>query len=281
MTEGDEDEDGDIWEVGSGVPEHLLVLRGEWTAAGLSTMPADRPRAEAGARRAYRVAGARAPDRVLWLDSPVQGAVAVGLLLGAEGDRWWEELRATARGEALWPVVSSLRVGLTGRQEVCSPVLGLTDFGSAGLELSRFLEHHTLRTLTGAVPGWVDGHVRAAWGPHPKKLLVTEAFAGVDAGPEVRSAVARMLGQWEAGDLAYLALAARILGDDRDDPRGCPQVLRSCAAWWPLRDVSVFAERPRRLRRDGFSRGHPPGTAAAEFPDGSVLPAREGADAAG
>lgn len=48
----------------------LEVVREKWLAAGLSTEPADRPRAEAGIRQAYRAANLPEPKIILWCDSP-------------------------------------------------------------------------------------------------------------------------------------------------------------------------------------------------------------------
>lgn len=38
----------------------------KWTRIGLNTDPADRPRAEAGIRSAYRAAGLAEPERIVW-----------------------------------------------------------------------------------------------------------------------------------------------------------------------------------------------------------------------
>ena len=54
----------------------LPVVRDEWLCIGLSTEPANRPAAEAAARLAYERAGLPAPSVVLWLRSPMEGAIA-------------------------------------------------------------------------------------------------------------------------------------------------------------------------------------------------------------
>src|SRR5690606_19368325 len=58
----------------------LSVVRDEWLAVGLSTEPADRSRAEAGVVAAYRAAGLEPPATVIWLDSPLAGAIAAAAI---------------------------------------------------------------------------------------------------------------------------------------------------------------------------------------------------------
>ena len=57
-------------------------FREQWLEIGLSTEPADRPRAEAGVNLAYEAAGLKPPSLVIWLDSPMAGAMGAALLRG-------------------------------------------------------------------------------------------------------------------------------------------------------------------------------------------------------
>lgn len=50
----------------------------KWMAVGLSTEPADRPRAECGIIAAYMAAGLRPPERIIWCDSPMAGTLSRG-----------------------------------------------------------------------------------------------------------------------------------------------------------------------------------------------------------
>ncbi len=63
----------------------LAVVREEWLAHGLSTEPADRPEAEQGVREAYAAADLPAPEHMIWLDSPMAGAIAAARF-AASGD---------------------------------------------------------------------------------------------------------------------------------------------------------------------------------------------------
>ncbi len=53
----------------------LADIRNHWIAVGLSTAPADRPRADAGVRLAYRRAGLFEHIRIVWAASPISGAL--------------------------------------------------------------------------------------------------------------------------------------------------------------------------------------------------------------
>ncbi|MFI9645734.1 DUF6745 domain-containing protein [Streptomyces sp. NPDC052040] len=55
-------------------------MTGEWRARAASTAPADRERAEAGVREAYRRAGLPEPERVVWAGSPRAGVALVRAL---------------------------------------------------------------------------------------------------------------------------------------------------------------------------------------------------------
>ncbi|HYM24953.1 MAG TPA: hypothetical protein VEU08_17170 [Vicinamibacterales bacterium] len=58
----------------------LPVFRDKWIAIGLSTAPAERPKAETAIRLAYRRAGLEEPATLLWLGSPMAGAIGYAFL---------------------------------------------------------------------------------------------------------------------------------------------------------------------------------------------------------
>jgi hypothetical protein len=98
----------------------LPVFRDQWLGVGLSTEPADRPAAEAAARLAYERAGLAPPSIVLWLDSPLAGAIGAAMLAayGVEparaqvrdqvraqvGDQVWAQVWAQV-GDQVWAQV--------------------------------------------------------------------------------------------------------------------------------------------------------------------------------
>ena len=85
-------------------------FREQWLEIGLSTEPADRPRAEAGVKLAYKAAGLKPPSLVIWLDSPMAGAMGAALLRGETkvGKRVWDQVRDQVRaqvGAQVWDQV--------------------------------------------------------------------------------------------------------------------------------------------------------------------------------
>jgi hypothetical protein len=88
----------------------LSAVAGEWAQIVVARGPVDRVAAEAGVRSAYRAAGLEPPETVIWLDSPLAGAVAAGALTGLDidavaRDQMWDQVRAAfeAQGQRLTP----------------------------------------------------------------------------------------------------------------------------------------------------------------------------------
>ena len=54
----------------------------KWTKIGLSTEPADRPRAEAGINLAYKIAGQSGPKKIVWCDSPLSAGLTRAIVIG-------------------------------------------------------------------------------------------------------------------------------------------------------------------------------------------------------
>mgnify|MGYP000676856941 FL=1 len=72
----------------------IPAFRDEWLSHGLSTQPADRPRAEAGVRLAYEAAGLAPPTTFIWLDSPHAGAIGAFLLTQGSSKIFGAQVRA-------------------------------------------------------------------------------------------------------------------------------------------------------------------------------------------
>jgi hypothetical protein len=58
----------------------LATVRDDWTEVGFGADATDRAAAQAGVRLTYRSAGLAPPARVVWLASPLRGAVAAALI---------------------------------------------------------------------------------------------------------------------------------------------------------------------------------------------------------
>jgi hypothetical protein len=80
----------------------LARVRDEWLRIGLATGPADQPAAEEGVRQAYQAAGLPSPARMVWVDSPLAGAIAISMLCALDlsdhvPDLYWRAVRERLR----------------------------------------------------------------------------------------------------------------------------------------------------------------------------------------
>jgi hypothetical protein len=211
-----------------------------WREAASATGPADRAAAEAGIRLAYRLADLAEPERVVWAQSPLEGA-ALALRFTAEGTagasvrdavrtRPWAAERQrlhTALGPAGW----AERWALTGGQ-LWDTTVALAD-----------------RIRTGVIEALTErGEDEAA-----ARLVLLDA----------------VLGQHDAAWLAAF--------DDEPGPlEGVAAVARAAGWWWPYERAVVTAERPVELHRDEAGRLDRGDGPALAFPDGFTLHAWRG-----
>src|SRR5688500_7144590 len=63
-------------------------VRSEWLAQVMSTVPADRPRAEGAVRRLYVAAGFAEPKHMIWFDSPCAASWPIALLVESHDFTW-------------------------------------------------------------------------------------------------------------------------------------------------------------------------------------------------
>ena len=86
----------------------LPLIRDEWLAVGESTQPADREKAVAAAKVAYAMAGLPEPQTVIWLGSPLAGALGYILLERLKGASVqasvWDSVWASVR-DSVWASV--------------------------------------------------------------------------------------------------------------------------------------------------------------------------------
>lgn len=112
--------------------ESFKVWVDEWTAIGRSCEPADRPLAEQGVRDAYAAAKLPAPPIVVWVPSPVGGAIAQAILrdgvwAGVGDGVWagvWDGVRAGVWAGVRAGVRDGVRAGVrAGVRDWSSQVL--------------------------------------------------------------------------------------------------------------------------------------------------------------
>jgi hypothetical protein len=210
-----------------------------------ATGAGDRARAEAGVRLAYRRAGLREPERIVWARSPLE---AVRLLSGAPAQD----------GEALPATGTSVRDAVRNTTVAA--------------------ERARLHTRLGPT-GWSD-HWRATgadlW--ETTRPLIDRVRAGVvealaPAGRKEETGIRLLLLDAVLGqhDAAWLSAFDAAPGLD-----GLAEVARTAGWWWPYEHVAVVAERPVELHRDEaglLDRGDGP---ALAYADGFALHAWRG-----
>jgi hypothetical protein len=77
----------------------LSAVQDGWVGVGFGAGETDRPAAEAGVRLAYRYAGLAPPAWVVWLPSPLRGAVAAALIANPDLLERGGPLTRAVRGE--------------------------------------------------------------------------------------------------------------------------------------------------------------------------------------
>jgi uncharacterized protein DUF6745 len=251
----------------------LAVVRAEWTAVGLGSGTTDRAAAEAGVRLAYRAAGLAPPARVVWLGSPLRGAVAAalladpGLLDGAgplaravadelaaqgldlsAGDGGGRALHAKLRAE-LWAEARS------GMASQTTPRLRALVWTATAPPLERLIQSVLVPV---------------------REQVVREAGERLDAelARRVRGwAVRAVYGQHDAAWLAGFDLLGRLAPRASAVGRlaGLMRVARAAGWWWPFERVAAVTMRPTVLARDDQGRLHGEQGPAIAYPDGLEL----------
>jgi hypothetical protein len=255
----------------------LSAVAGEWVQIVVARGPVDRVAAEAGMRSAYRAAGLEPPETVIWLDSPLAGAVAAARLTGLDIDavargQVWDQVTAAfeAQGQRLTPggaerpvrswigplVWSEVRVEVEaqlGRQ------LWRLIWEQTGQEVWRQLPE---RMRTQVVAGVVQ-ELDSRFGWRPADRLRQQAMA---------------TGQPETAWCATIDGLRRVLPHVHGPERltGLLEAVRLAGWWWPFERAVIMTERPLTLHLDDQGRLHRPDGPAFAYPDGFALHAWHG-----
>ncbi|MBE1537885.1 DUF6745 domain-containing protein [Actinomadura algeriensis] len=257
-------------------PAHFVV--GDWQSAAFAAVPADRSRAEAGIAAAYAAAGLPAPERVLWVPSPLRGAVAAAVLAGHE-----KALRAAGTmddrvDEALADLgehADSARAGASVRDDVrtrpweteraaAASGLGARGWPRAWADSGGLLWDQVQSLVTR-----VRNAVGAVAAPDPDAAIGAQDQAAALLRAATLDAV---MGQHDAPWLALFESLGRL-----DGPlSGLAEVARNASWWWPYERLAICCERPTELYRDEPGRLHRGDGPALAYPDGFALHAWRG-----
>jgi hypothetical protein len=255
----------------------LSAVADEWARNVVARGPVDRVAAEAGMRSAYRAAGLDPPETVIWLGSPLAGAVAAAALTGLDIDaaargQVWDQVTATFEAEA-----QRLTAGGAGR-----PVrswIGPLVWSEVRVEVEAQLGRELWKLVC-------ERTGLEVWGQLPERTR-TQVVAGVDQELDSRfgwRVAERLRQQAVAASQLETAWCATIDGLRRVLPHvhgpeqltGLLEAVRVAGWWWPFERTVIMTERPLALYLDGQGRLHRPDGPASTYPDGFALHAWHG-----
>jgi hypothetical protein len=218
-----------------------------WTAVGLSTQPADRPRAEAAVRLMYECGGLPPPERIVWCGSPLSQGIARVIVLQNTSVR--ASVRASVRDSVRDSVRASVR-------------------DSVGASVRDSVRDSVGASVRDSVWGSVGASVRDSVGASVRDSV----------GASVRDSVwgsvgASVYGQHDANWLAWLWYFREQCGlvAETEPARGLVELAHSAGWALPHANICWVSERPCILRRDDRGRLHADGVPALEYPDGWAI----------
>ncbi len=227
-------------------------VRDRWVRAVVDTGPADRAAAQDAVRRVYAAAGLPGPAHVVWLDSPLAGVLACGLLTVPLRERL---LTTSALARQVWQQLRN-QVG---------PELGVTVTGArvrrlVADDIVDVAYRRIEETVTTRVERWIDEVIR-----QPVADAVTLIADPVDEELEraVRQLVPSDLVSWVLrggvtdsvpGPAACVRLAlvdylCQVAPAYRQAHAAAVEghfaVAESAGWWWPFRTLVILTDRPR------------------------------------
>jgi hypothetical protein len=207
----------------------LPAWRDEWLRVGISTEPADRPRAETAFAQMYRELG-REPVPVQWVDGPataclLQAALKSASLWDSLGNSLWASLSASLR--------NSLRASLGAS---LGDLLGNSLWDSLRDSLRNSLRDSLWASLRASLRDSLWASLRASlrdswWGQHELYWVAYYTYPRDVLGVPYAERDSRVLDLWA-------------------------DVGRSCGWWWAFEDRIIACERPAVQALDEQGRLH-------------------------
>ena len=230
------------------IPDHIRAqfprIVADAIADGLRCEPADRPRAEAGLRTIYRCAGLNPNVPIIWVESPLEGALASSIAA------------ATLRSSDDTAVYSA----------VDSAIHSAID-SAVNLAVNLAVRLAVNLTVHSAVNLAVESAIGSAIGSAVDSAAHAAVYSTVDSAihSAIDSAIGRRL-SWHArrGGQFWIYWPAYVetimkLGVDHSSfvaLRAEADVCRSAGWYWPNANFIMISERPRAIRRDAEGRLH-------------------------
>jgi len=221
----------------------LAEFRDKWIAIGLSTEPADRPRAEAAIRIMYRSAGLAEPNKIVWCGSPL---FLEGKFSQAVGDSVGDSVADSIRDFVQLSAWDSVRDSVS--DSVWDSV-----WASVGASVGA------------SVWDSVWPSVRASVGASASDSVWDSSW---DSG----------YGQHDANWLAFYDFFMEACGlrDETARLLGLIEQAKSAGWYLPYANICYIAERPTVLRRNDRGQLHCVSGPAMAYPDGFSIYALNG-----
>jgi hypothetical protein len=266
----------------------LAVYRDKWIDIGLSTEPADRKLAEHGVALAYKMAGLKPPEKIVWCGSPVGAVLTRFIVLNglksksvldsvvtSVRDSVWISV-VTSVGDSVWiSVVTS--VGDSVRDSVensvgasaMKAVVRGSVWGSVTDSVTDLVENSVRHVVRGAV--WVSVRT-SVWDSVCNSVLSSvwdSVGASVWDSVEV-SAKTFGYGQHDATWLAYYEYFKDVCSLEKETEKlaGLWMLAKSAGWYIPHKNICWICERHNVLHRDEQGRLHKDEGMALAYPDG-------------
>ncbi|WP_439606831.1 DUF6745 domain-containing protein [Hydrogenophaga sp.] len=277
----------------------LPAYRDKWLKVGLDTNPANRAEAEAAVRLAYECGGLLPPKIIVWLRSPLEGAIGAAMFasLKASGravawDQVWAQVRAQV-GDQVWAQVRA-QVGDQVRDQVRDQV-GAQVWDQVrdqvGDQVGDQVRAQVWAQVRAQVGDQVGDQVRAqvraqVWAQVRAQVRdqvgdqvgdQVRAQVGDQVGDQVRAQVRAQVwragyGQHDANWLGFYEFFLEQCGLEAPKRlQGLFGLARTCGWFWPFEGVVILTERPNALNRDAENRLHCEDGPALSYPDGFSL----------
>ena len=268
-------------------------IRHKWEKVALSTDPANRKIAEMAVDKFYQYGGRKAPENIIWLNSPFSGAVAHIFLNERWVNDWKRDKKVVVNkllGNNMYKFLNDLKgkVGLTIEDEIikfnhhCRNVINDENINwfSDGLDCCcdtnkqniEMLDNITECNDLSEIENMIDRVLRQEIIKNVK--IPVQRTVDLDIGNKVGrrlrgKTIIPLCGSHQEPHLAYLDYFMTEFGLMNWSQLSSRLLLAQSAGWWwPFENAVILTERPIRISRDLKGRLHHESLKAVEYPDG-------------
>ena len=252
----------------------------KWTKIGLSTEPADRPRAEIAIKKMYEVAKLKEP-KIVWCDSPCSAYFTILIIekLSKEKlDSIFDSVRTSVGASVGDSVMAS--VGDSVGASIWATVID-----SVWASVCASVLDYVRASVGASVMDSVGSSVMASVGDSVRTSVMDSVGSSVMASvgdsvrtsvrDSVRDSVSKIYHNCiEGSHLSYLSAFYLFFRNEcsliSETEKGLPffELTESCGWIFPYENICFASERHNVLNRDTQGRLHSETTAAIEYPDG-------------